>query len=513
MNARSTTHTSSISRDVVLPSKIKTKCGVEIDPRCDEWKIKDALRSVSFSFLSLKISDQMLTQIKFLLIWHAENMSSATLQTIFYSLKHFFFVLNEKSETVFDEITSSEILLFKSTLTRRTEQRLGSLSSVLRRWYELGIGGITKDAALLLESMRLRGPIRGEAVRTSDPFHGHFNDLEFEELQTTLFSSYETGHIDIEQFTLAMLVLCFGQRPVQYAALKVCDFTSTAVVDGMPTYVLQMPRAKRKFGMPRERFTERVLYTKLGILVEQCVNSVKSRLIGKLIDVNQAPLFPTPELEINSLPGFEYHMSAVDLSVKLKKIFESLNVISVRTGTVLNITAYRFRYTTGTRAAMEGHGELVIAELLDHSDTQNVGVYVSAVPEIVARIDKAMALSLIPIAQAFSGNIIEDESKSKRFGDTSSRICDPKIDETMKPMGSCGSFGFCGALAPVACYTCRNFEPWVDGPHEAMLEYLISERQRLVETTDLRIASINDRTIFAVAAVVKRCAKFASGAP
>ena len=73
-------------------------------------------------------------------------------------------------------------------------------------------------------------------------------------------------------------------------------------------------------------------------------------------------------------------------------------------------------------------------------------------------------------------------------------------------MCSCGKYGFCGSLAPIACYTCRSFQPWLDGPHEAVLNLLISERDRLLGV-DARIASINDRTILAVAEVVRRCAE------
>jgi len=75
----------------------------------------------------------------------------------------------------------------------------------------------------------------------------------------------------------------------------------------------------------------------------------------------------------------------------------------------------------------------------------------------------------------------------------------------MTPMGNCGKFGFCGSLAPIACYTCSNFQPWLDGPHDAVLMHLISERERLLVGSDIRIASINDRTILAVAEVVKQC--------
>lgn len=191
----------------------------------------------------------------------------------------------------------------------------------------------------------------------------------------------------------------------------------------------------------------------------------------------------------------------------LEETLAKLNVASERSGKPLHITATRFRRTLGTRAATEGHGELIIAELLDHSDTQNVGVYIEATPAIIERIDRAVALQLAPLAQAFAGILIEDESQAIRAGDPASRICDPRFDASMKPIGNCGKHGFCGSLAPIACYTCSNFQPWLDGPHDAVLSLLISERERLLARTDARIASVNDRTILAVAEVVRRCAE------
>ena len=171
------------------------------------------------------------------------------------------------------------------------------------------------------------------------------------------------------------------------------------------------------------------------------------------------------------------------------------------------VSPTRFRRTIGTRAAMEGHGELIIADLLDHSDIQNVVVYVEATPEIIERIDKAMALQLAPRAQAFMGIIIEDESKAKRGEDPASRIRSPDIaTPNGGGVGTCGKYGFCGAYAPVACYTCRKFQAWLDGPHEIVLEELISKREKTLEQPgDERIAFVNDRTILAVADVVRKC--------
>ena len=151
--------------------------------------------------------------------------------------------------------------------------------------------------------------------------------------------------------------------------------------------------------------------------------------------------------------------------------------------------------------AREGKGEYVVAEGLDHSDNQNAGVYVRNVPEIVERLDKALALQLAPIAQAFQGVLVISEKTARRGGEPNSRIRSGGGN-----VGNCGSYGFCGALAPVACYTCTHFQPWLDGPHEYVLDQLISERDDVyADTGDLKIASVNDRLILAVSDVVARC--------
>ena len=186
---------------------------------------------------------------------------------------------------------------------------------------------------------------------------------------------------------------------------------------------------------------------------------------------------------------------------------DRLSVVSERTGDFIKVGAKRFRTTVGTRAAQEGHPELVIAELLDHSDTQNVGVYVKATPEIVARIDRAMAMYMAPLAQAFAGKLIEGPAEATRAFDPASEIRAPEITGGFKAMSSCGKAGPCGFLKPIGCYTCGSFEPWLDGPHEQVLEHLLSRRDQQMMTTDPRIASINDRTIYAVAQVVALCAE------
>lgn len=407
-------------------------------------------------------------------------------------------------------ITSKDLINYRASLSSNNAWYIANLAGFLKKWHSLGIDGISNDAIAFLKQLRLKGNRKGEAVLTMDLLDGPFSEIEVEAIHVAIGKAYKSGEMSLEEFILVWLFLALGPRPIQYAALKVCDFKVSQSKDGMTIYTLNLPRAKKRTQATRSTFSQRVLAPQVGEKLAQQVVEVQAIFKNIISNTNNAPIFPIVRSRKNEPKGYEYHQTANSLGKRLKNSLNSLNIVSERTGEPLHITATRFRRTLGTRAAMEGHGELVIAELLDHTDTQNVGVYVQATPEIVERIDRAMALHLAPLAQAFAGVIIKSEFEARRKGEPESRICDPRFEPSMKPMGSCGQHGFCGELAPISCYTCQSFQPWLDGPHEAVLNHLISERGRLMLVTDSRIASINDRTIYAVAEVVRRCIKIKS---
>ncbi|MDW3171363.1 hypothetical protein R8N48_30920, partial [Vibrio sp. Y184] len=80
------------------------------------------------------------------------------------------------------------------------------------------------------------------------------------------------------------------------------------------------------------------------------------------------------------------------------------------------------RYTLGSRAAREGAGILTIANLLDHSDTQNVKVYVANAPEHAVHISKIMNQPLARYASAFAGKLVEDEAEANTENAGAARI-------------------------------------------------------------------------------------------
>lgn len=489
-----------------LPALARTRSGVEFDPRADLWSYRDDTTTVNLDFAKLPATASLTASAKLALLWYAEQLSSGHLINMFMRLAHCLRTLSADRDSPLAEVTSTDLINYKASLTDATSWYLGSLSGLLQKWHSLGYLGVTDDAVALLRQLRTRGNAKGEAVLTHDPVRGPFTDIELESLQAALDLAYAAGEVDREGYLLAYLFMALGQRPIQYAALKIRDVGVARAKDGTPLYTLRVPRAKQRDRLTRSEFKDRVLVPQIGELLVQHANDIRGAFQGLLPDdPSEAPLFPAGRRRANEPAGFEYHRTTQTLADLLERTLSNLHVRSERTGEPLHITATRFRRTLLTRAAMEGHGELILAELADHTDTQNVGVYIEARPEIVERIDRAIAMHLAPLAQAFEGVLIRDESEATRAGDPSSRICDPRFDPSMKPIASCGKHGFCGFAAPIACYTCANFEPWLDGPHEAVLEFLIGERDRLTSRGDMRIAAINDRTILAVAEVVRQC--------
>lgn len=492
-----------------LPEEVMTRSGARFSPKLDRWSYRDNTRNLNLNFADLGISSELLISIKKVLIWYAENMSADHLANMYARFKHFL-----KSEQINTGnllmITSTDLINYRASLSNKNFWYLGNLSGFLKKWHTLGIPGVADDAIALLNQLRLKGNRKGEAVLTMDVLDGPFSDIEVGAIYDSIDRAYEDGDIDLDDYILVWLFLALGPRPIQYASLKVCDVGMSQTKDGVAIYTLNLPRAKQREQLSRSTFSQRVLIPQIGEKLIEHVAKVQTQFSGILADLTTAPVFPAKRSCKDEPKGFEYHQTAHALGIRLRNILNKLDIVSERTGEPLHITATRFRRTLGTRAAMEGHGELVIAELLDHTDTQNVGVYVQATPEIVERIDRAMALHLAPLAQAFAGVIIKTESEARRKGDPASRICDPRFEPSMKPMGNCSQHGFCGELAPISCYTCRSFQPWLDGPHEAVLNHLISERERLMVVSDARIASINDRTILAIAEVVRRCEEIKS---
>lgn len=487
--------------DLYLTDTASTRSGIVFNPRNSQWTYRDGGEDINIDFTTIKkVSPDLLLGLKLTLLWYAENLSPAHTRNMFWYTRELLRVIAK--DKVVSEITDLDIMNFRASLGVNKKWYLSLLAGFLKKWHALGVPGVTKEAVDLLGQLRNEGNPKGEAVLTMDPIDGPFTNNERVALCNALNEAYLNCKIKLEDYVLCLLVASLGYRPVQYSFLKICDFHIEERADNSLIYILRVPRVKQRGILPRTEFKERILAPQIGELLYKHVQKIDSLYAMRLNDTKQAPMFPDGYIAEDYVGGFKFHSTSSSISRRTISAFAKLNVISERTGDAIHITPTRFRRTIGTQAAVEGHAPLVIAELLDHTDLQNVGVYVSAMPEIIERIDRAVAAKLAPLAQAFAGILVD--GKTELDVPHGLRIVAPKQSQGFVPVGSCGQHGFCGFAAPVACYTCSSFHAWLDGPHEEILEYLVAERDRLI-SIDVRIATVNDRTILAVAQVVEMC--------
>lgn len=414
-------------------------------------------------------------------------------------------------------ISTTALINYRATLTRESEHHLGALRGFLYKWHDLGYPGIGDDVIDLLKSWTLKGNIKGDAVKRLDPNEGPLTDNELTAFNEGAVRAYEQNKITLDELAICLLISHTGRRPKQVAHAKICDLDGAKTnKKGEPMFLIHIPRAKQRGEVFRDSFKTFAMSLELWtVLSAQRKNSIASveRTLGyELQEADRAmlPLFPdlTPfeagqsVVELRSLLATDHmHLPSAQITATLKKVVTAAGVVSERTGQLLVVVATRFRYTKGTRAAREGFGLMVIAELLDHTDIQNVEVYVKNVPEHAQALSKAMALQLAPYAQAFQGVLVDREADAKRGSDLSSRV-----RFKGQSMATCGQYGVCGANAPIPCYTCIHFQPWLDGPHEEVLADLLAERDRVQQITgDAAMAAVNDRTVFSVIDVIQRC--------
>ena len=485
------------------------RSGYEVKLNDDIW-ILDKNTSINFGRITAKISTNQLIAVKNVLRYYAISNSPSHCNNLYNRFLHYVSYGG-------NEITTASLINYRSTLGKEYAWYLGSIKGFLKKWYDLGYDGVAKEIVDLLDSWTLKGNIKGDVVKRLDPEEGPLSDIELIAFNEGAVQSFEKALISLDELSMSLMASGTGRREIQISHMRLKDVLQGQNHKNEAAYILNIPKAKQRGATFRSSFNQLQITEELWTILNMQSNAVKKRFsehfkttIPSHILI-ELPLFPDYQLlnEVDSVRKLEsllsvdvLHIASKTVTVSVKKIVQVANIYSERTGELLKMTSRRFRYTTGTRAAREGFGVLIIAELLDHSDTQNAHVYVENVPEYAARINEKMSHLLAPYAKAFQGCVVSSEADAIRGQDINSRIrLNPHEN-----IGTCGNYDFCGSRVPVPCYTCNHFQPWIDAPHQKILDELITERDRIASVTgDLAIASANDRTILAVAEVIQRC--------
>lgn len=492
-------------------SKSMSFNGYEFDIESDLW-VLNRNKELNVDFIA-EFDSSIQEDIRSTLVYFAENKSGDHAYNLCCAIKNYYVKTGRR---VIDEVG---LLAYKSMYSKKSEEyRLGVLRVFIKQIYFLEFGTVSDQVIELLNSWRLSGNDKGMAVLSLDPEEGPYSDIEFEAIRNGLDNKYAESVLDEEEYSLVQLFAATGRRPIQIASTKIGDFRLDSEKLEKPIFMLSIPRAKVRGRGFRAEFTDFALIESIGQVLCIHIENVRKkaeREIGRKLSNEECgllPMFPGDLRQLRELSPVDMravlitditHRKISHITSRLKKIIGKLQIISERTGKFLKTTGYRFRYTLGTRAAREGAGVGTIATLLDHEDMQNTKVYVANIPEHATTISEIMNGSLMRYASAFQGEVVDFEDSVLSQVPGAQRI---RTADSSNNVGSCGTEAMCHDYAPVACYTCTKFKAWRDAPHYLVLKWLMDERDRILEeTNDLEIAAINDRSIYAVTQVMKRC--------
>ena len=488
--------------------------GLPVDTSGSVWRLNEPTGSRKINWaLLLPVSEALFAANTAYIVHLIKHYSPTEVYQNFSALK-----LLARSPTFQDACLSDDTLSakFASELAADLGHQTHRIH-YLRKWYEWcydqGVVNFSAEEAFRLREMSFGGNAKGVAVQSSDPNEGPLVDSEIVALLNALQASRMTGSLSLMELTALWLCVALGCNPQQFVLLRVEDFErlTTEDADGA-MYIVRVPRMKKGHAHPRTDFKTRKLTAEIGQIVELLTAETRSKTEGF---VRNDPALATPLFSRNSpdpavlgTPTHEYALGVTraDFARLVARAVVKLSIVSPRTGQILQLSTRRFRYTFATRLVRSGASQRAVAEALDHSDLQNVQVYFDLKSDVVESLDKSMALTLGPLSQAFLGHLVRSEKEAIRGDRPSSRIYRGSREEgKVEPVGTCGSFSFCGLYAPIACYTCIKFQPWVDGPHAAVLARLLDDREGRVQLgLDPRIVALHDVTILAVGDVITR---------
>ncbi|WP_313570140.1 site-specific integrase [Comamonas terrigena] len=508
----------------------------------DRWKISSKV-TLSIDKIINRLSPDMHEGAIRTLCHFARNKSPNTCIAIVFSILDY--SKSIFSDNVINKWVVSDFYNYRENLMNRFqhENYLIVLRTFLKTWYELRYPGISSEAYVVLDSMRLKRTEIGRAVRTMDPHKGPLEPSEFQSLTKDIYAAYEKGIISTEQFSVSVFHIASGRRPIQTSAIKCKDVESIKESASKDlSLLIHVPRAKQVGATFRDEFRsiewtpelfsifrmqQRITQLELAAAIEKSDWELQPQDIAA-IQAN-LPLFPDWRKVQTSLDfctslrkggehslaldklrsdseGSLWHRRSQSITSMLQAAAKSAGSKS-RTGELLGITSQRLRHTKGTNLAREGLGTDIIAWLLDHSTLEAAKIYIDNLPEHAIPVNSAMALSptMQNLAQLFRGKIVDSEEDAIA-GETpqTSRIhFKGKSAATCSTRKSCGM----GTRIPLCCYECDHFQPWLDGPHMEVLTELLEERhQREIELgADHPVTKAADSTIVAVINVIQLC--------
>jgi hypothetical protein len=247
-----------------------------------------------------------------------------------------------------------------------------------------------------------------------------------------------------------------GARDIQVIKLKFRDIAINE--DGTP--FMNIPRAKQRGYKRNNQYKKRPITKSLFELITLLKQRYESSL-GEQIEGGW-PLI----CNLTARSGKPRNINASRHIFQGRRLaFE--NVLSLG----FKVTNRRLRKTFCTQLIAKGTPLKVVAELMDHTDLQQLEVYYRHTHHIAKKLNDVLKLEAKDIIDAFAGKVVSSEAVSQ----AGQQIFAPMKDQKLHLIGSCASKTPCSLNPPLSCYGCASLEAFDDVDHKSVVESFVSE--------------------------------------
>lgn len=407
----------------------------------------------------------------------------------------------------------------KTIAATRQDHTLYQTSRV-KSWYLWGCQylsevGFNSEYGSVLEALKIPGGPKGEAVKNEDVDAGPLHRIyELQPLYNALHTTSCATVTDYEERAALALFIAHGRNPANLSWLRENDLVDVAPGLDEPCWVIRYPRIKKRLLNPRDDFIEVHLPAEFARYIQDLIAA--NRNIEPLdwmgIDPKNLnrPLFFNRRINKAATASghrdayFNYESSY--FATLLQSFVDRHGIVSPLTKRLLHLSPRRLRYTLATNLVKDGASQRQLAQILDHTDLQHVQVYFDLAGDIVEVLDRALLGPYAQMLRFFNGDFIAPGQKAINEGDVGKHIPFTYVENAPDiDLGVCGKHSLCALHPPYSCYKCPKFQAYLEADHQAVLEYLLNEREHKFQSAEKRIASQLDEIIFAVAQVVEKC--------
>jgi hypothetical protein len=488
-----------------VPSVIRSRDGAIVETHTTIWRLSGNAEVGKKFLINWELLDPypFLTErgrhlLKLYVSHQITKKRASTVWNMYRSLRHFLRWLASHDADIalslvpatfnWSDITEGQARAFLDWSVKHTAEK-GNDFSHLRVFYEWGIARGYEDfqrtTLRQLKSIKAPNNPRGHNVRFRHPSKGPFSSDELFQIRGAL----QNGKGTDQDRALVMLHLELGLNPYATIQLTNADFRRYET-EQLIAYQIDVPRIKKRT-IHRET-KRRPISNTLGQLLEQLQQG--------------GPEDPLLNWLSPSRPDWS-------LSYAMRRFVKITGITSSDTGARLPISPRRFRTSLATAMAAQGASKFHIAEILDHTDLQSADIYTQTVSSIADQVAKATDSLLQPLVHRFLGRIADAPEKSPEQETSLPQI--PALAPHLPlpvlnagGIGSCGKKdGLCRLLPPLSCYLCPSFVASRQGPHQEMLDALLTFLQQDDNMVDDRIKRQLDDVCLAITEVLEQVSK------